>query len=96
MSRAEGQADIHCPISLFATQEGEVIRLTQAINQAPRAAEKAVWAQALIEEVDLLLGCEQYDEENLNCRLCRQFSELRRKTAALIVRAGQLQERRQS
>jgi len=96
MRRAEAQANIYCPISLFARQEAEIIRLTQAINQAPRAAEKAVWAQALIEEVDLLLGCEQYDEENLNCRLCRQFSELRRKTAALIVRAGQLQERRQS
>ena len=109
MSRGERQADIHppsregrsfsgvaCPIRLFARQEGEIIRLTQAINQAPRAAEKAVWAQVLIEEVDLLLECEQYDESSPDCRLCRQLAELRRKTAALIVRAGQLQERRQS
>ena len=96
MSRGGGQPDISCPIGLFARQEGEVNRVTQAINQAPRAAEKAVWAQVLVEAVDVLLGCEQYDEGSQHCRLCRQFSELRRKTAALVVRAGQLQERRQS
>ena len=96
MSRAEGQASIHCPISLFSRQEGEITRLSQAIKQAPRAPEKAVWAHALVGAVDLLLSCEHYDEGNLNCRLCRQFSELRRKTAALIVKAGQLQEHRHS
>ena len=81
---------------LFARQEAEVNRVTQAINQASRATEKAVWAQVLVEAVDVLVGCEQYDEESLGCQLCQQFSQLRRKTAALVVKAGQLQERRQS
>jgi len=96
MRRNERRADIRCPSGLFARQEAEVNRVTGAINQAPRVAEKAVWAQVLVEAVDVLLGCEQYDEGSLHCRLCQQFSELRRKTAALVVKAGQLQERRQS
>jgi hypothetical protein len=89
------QASIHCPIGLFPRQEGEIARLTQEINQARTAAEKAPWAQALIKAVDVLLDCEQYDEESLSCRLCRNFSELRRKTAALVVKAGRLDDRRQ-
>lgn len=88
------QASIRCPIGLFPRQEGEIARLTQEINQARTAAEKAPWAQALIEAVDVLLACEQYDEESLDCRLCRNFSELRRKTAALVVKAGRLDVKR--
>jgi hypothetical protein len=90
------QASIYCPIDLFPRQEDEIARLTQEINQARTAAEKAPWAQALMEAVDVLLACEQYDEERLDCRLCRNFSELRRKTAALIVKAGRLNDHRQS
>jgi len=88
------QANIHCPISLFPKQEAEITRLTQAINQARMAAEKAPWAQELIETVDVLLACEQYDEESLDCRLCRNFSELRHKTASLVIKAGRLAESR--
>ena len=90
------RASIHCTIGLFPRQEEEIARLTQEINQARTAAEKAPWAQALIETVDVLLECEQYDERSMDCRLCRNFSELRRKTAALVVEAGRLEDRRQS
>ena len=90
------QASIHCPIGLFPRQEEEIARLTQEINQARTAPEKAPWAQALIEAVDVLLACEQYDEGSMDCRLCRNFSELRRKTAALLVKAGRLDDRRRS
>lgn len=90
------RASIYCPIGLFFRQEEEIARLTQEINQARTAAEKAPWAQALIETVDVLLACEQYDEGSMDCRLCRNFSELRRKTAALVVEAGRLEDRRQS
>ena len=84
------QASIRCPVGLFPRQEEEIGRLTQEINQARTAAEKAPWAQALIETVDVLLACEQYDEGSMDCRLCRNFSELRRKTAALVIKAGRL------
>ena len=83
-------AGIRCPIGLFPRQEAEIARLTQEINRATTAADKAPWAQALMEAVDVLLACEQYDEQSLDCRLCRNFSELRRKTAALVVKAGRL------
>ncbi len=90
MKETSRRASIHCPIGLFPRQEEEIARLTQEINQARTAAEKAPWAQELMEAVDVLLACEQYDEESLDCRLCRNFSELRHKTAALVVKAGRL------
>jgi len=94
MSRGGRQTGIRCPVSLFARQETEVNRVTRAVNQAPRAAEKAIWAQVLMEVVDVLLGSEHYDEASRHCRLCQEFSQLRRKTAALIVKAEQLDDRR--
>jgi Mor family transcriptional regulator len=84
------QASIRCAIGLFPRQEAEIAQLTQAINRAPTAAEKAPWARELIEAVDVLLACERYDEGSVDCRLCRNFSELRRKTATLVVKAGRL------
>lgn len=90
MRKASTQASIHCPIDLFTRQEEQIIGLTQEINQAPTAARKAPWAQELTEAVDALLACESYDEGSTDCRLCRNFSELRRRTAALILKAGHL------
>lgn len=88
MSQSRSPDGIDCPIDLFPKQEREVVRLTQAINQARTAAEKARPAQALVETVDVLLDCAAYDADNVNCNLCRNFSELRRKTAQLIVTVG--------
>lgn len=90
MKKENRQKSIRCPIDLFSEQEAKIERLTEAINRAPTATEKAPLAQDLIEAVDVLLACEQYDEENVNCRLCRNFSKLRRKTAALVMKAGKL------
>lgn len=90
MTRREKLTRIHCPIDLFPRQEAEIVRLTRAINQAPAAVEKAPAAQALIETVDVLLACEQFDEKSTDCRLCRNFSQLRRKTGVLVVQAGRL------
>jgi len=96
MSGRERRASIRCPIGLYPRQEEEIARLTQAINRTRTAAEKAPWAQELMEAVDVLLACERYDEGSMDCRLCRNFSELRRKTAALVVKAGHLDDRRRS
>ena len=90
MRHGDRPAGIRCPTGLFPRQEEEIARLTRAINQARTAAEKAPWAQQLIEAVDVLLACEQYDEGSMHCRLCRNFSELRHKTAALVIKAGRL------
>ncbi|MBI4770540.1 MAG: hypothetical protein HY784_09070 [Chloroflexi bacterium] len=97
-----GPAGIRCPIDLFPRQEAEIARLTAAINRArpiPRSARagsresapgKVPRAQELIEAVEVLLACERYDESSIACRLCRNFSQLRRKTAALVVKAERL------
>jgi hypothetical protein len=86
------QKSICCPIDLFPKKEAKIERLTEAINRAPTAAEKAPLAQDLIDVVDVLLACEAYDEENVNCRLCQNFSKLRRKTATLILKARGLEQ----
>jgi hypothetical protein len=83
-------AEIQCPIDLFLRQEEKTVRLTREINQARTAAEKAPWAQELIEAVDVLLACEQYDLGSPDCRLCHNFSGLRHKTADLVVKASRL------
>ncbi|MBU0493731.1 MAG: hypothetical protein KKA73_04450 [Chloroflexi bacterium] len=92
MSTAGRPTGVCCPIDLFSTQEAEVARLTAAINQAPKQPHPgaAAAAQELIAAVDVLLACEQYDKHSPDCRLCYQFSELRRQTASLVVKAGRL------
>ncbi len=94
--RREKQTGIDCPIHLFPKQEAEIDRLTQEINRAPTAADKVPAAQALTEAVEVLLACEAYDEENAHCQLCQQFSQLRRKTAEVVIKAGRLDERRRT
>lgn len=85
-------ADIHCPNGLFPKQEAEITRLIQAINHAPTAGQKSPWAQDLIRAADMLLACQSFDEKSLDCCLCRNFSQLRYKTATLVIKAGQLDE----
>ena len=95
MEKADNQASISCPIDLFPKQEVEIARLTRSINEASTAAQKGPFAQSLAEAVTVLLDCPAYDEENVNCNLCRNFSELRRKTANLVVAAGRLDRGRE-
>ena len=92
--KPDSQDKIKCPIDLFPRQEAQIVRLTQEINRARSAAQKAPFAQSLIETVEVLLACESFAEDSSDCRLCRNFSELRRKTAALVVQVGQLDQRR--
>lgn len=82
------QPSISCP--KFRVQESIIARLTQQINAARTVAEKAPKAEGLIEVVEELLDCCEYEEESLDCRLCHNFSELRKKTAELILKAGRL------
>ena len=81
---------IDCPIDLFPSVERKIEDLTTAINRASTAAEKAGPASELRAQVSTLLDCEAYDEDNMNCRLCREFSELRDETAALVEQATRL------
>lgn len=82
------QVAIQCPIGLFEPQEAKIEVLTKAINAARTAAEKTPNARMLIDEVQVLLHCGSYNQADRNCNLCRNFSELRLKTANLIVSIG--------
>ena len=81
---------IECPIDLFAGCEREIERLTTAINHVSALEEKGRLARELLTSVSTLLDCKAYDQNNLNCRLCRELSTLRHKTAAVIDRATAL------
>jgi hypothetical protein len=88
MRSATSKIGIRCPINLFEPQEAKIEALTKGINAARKAPEKMRHASELMDEVGVLLQCPRYDRTNSNCDLCRNFSELRAKTANLIVKAG--------
>jgi hypothetical protein len=85
MPPADEEPQIHCPIRLFESCEVRIRALTGSINEA-QGAEKGALAQALLEEVEQLLDCKDFDNSNENCVICRNFSELRKNTAALVVK----------
>lgn len=87
LSRGTG---IDCPIDLFGPMEREIGKITAAINQAPTPAGKGPLAADLRRAVGTLLACQAYDAGNGNCRMCRELSQLRDKTAALVERAAGL------
>jgi hypothetical protein len=92
MSPGEKRGRICCRAGLFHRQEARVSQLTEAINRAATAGEKAKAAEGIVEEVDVLLGCDEYDEGSVDCRLCRSLSGLRRQTGRLVVKAGRLDD----
>lgn len=89
MSGGSSEPGIQCPIGLFARQEAEIERLSEAMNAAATAWQKVPFARELIEEAGVLLACASRDPANHNCRLCRSITTLRLQTANLIVDVGE-------
>jgi len=92
-STTQTTSKIRCPIHLFEPQEVKIEALTKSMNAARTASEKMPFVHDLIDEVNVLLACESYDEANLNCGFCRNFSELRLQTANVIANVGALGDR---
>jgi len=90
VSDGENRASIQCPIGLFDDQEARMAALAEAVNQASTPLAKAPWAEEIMAAADELLACEAYDESSRDCRLCHRFADLRRRTAALIVKVAQV------
>lgn len=84
---------IGCPINLFESCEAEIGRLTAAVNRAASREEKGRLARELLESVSTLLDCSAHEQNNFNCRLCRDISTLRHKTASVIDKATALGRR---
>jgi hypothetical protein len=84
----ENKAKMNCPT--FQKQEPVIEDISAKINKAKESQEKAVSAEELQKEVNVLLSCPDYDDKSVDCRNCRLITNLRKKTAALIIKAQKL------
>ena len=84
------RASIQCPIGIFDDHEVRMAALAEEVNQVSTPLAKAPWAEEMMAAADDLLACEAYDATSRDCRLCHRFADLRRRTAALIVRVAQV------
>jgi hypothetical protein len=84
----EKEPGIKCGI--FKTQEALIKKATQAINAVQGAIPKAQEAEKLLNEVNILLTCAEYDDKNFDCQACRSIANLRKKMAELMFRASKL------
>jgi len=84
----ENKKRINC--STFQKQESEIKILTDKINKAKGIQVKALYAEELKKEVDVLLSCPDYDGSILDCKNCRFIAHLRKKTANLIIKTKKL------
>ncbi|HQS10357.1 MAG TPA: hypothetical protein PLK13_16170 [Xanthobacteraceae bacterium] len=90
MTVETGEARILCPAGIFAAQEAEIRALTGALNRATRLPEKVAFATRLRAVAEDLLACKDRQADNLNCRLCEDFSHLRANASSLLLRAARL------
>lgn len=81
-------AKISC--SIFQKQEAVIKDITNKINAIEGVTGKAVFAEELRKEVDVLLSCQDYKDTSLDCKNCHFIAALRRKTTDLIVKAKKL------
>ena len=81
-------AKINCPT--FQKQELVIKDITQKINAIEGVAGKAVFAEILRNEVDVLLACQSYKNTSSECENCRFIASLRKRAADLIVKVKKL------
>lgn len=81
-------AKINCPT--FQKQEVVIKDITSKINAIEGVIGKAVFAEELRKEVNVLLSCQDYEDASLDCKNCRFIANLRKKTANIIVKAKKL------
>jgi hypothetical protein len=79
--------------SKFQQKEVIIDRLAQEINAAGNISAKAELATQLLQEVETLLSCENYDSENNICRNCHTISNLRKKTASILLKVKEIKEK---
>ena len=75
---------------VFQKQEAVAKDITNKINAIEGVTGKAVFAEEIRKEVDVLLSCQDYKDTSLDCKNCHFIAALRRKTTDLIVKAKKL------
>ncbi len=82
------QVKISC--SIFQKQEPIIKEFTDRLNKVKDYQQKQELASDLSRYVDMLLECLEYNVNSLDCKNCRFISNLRKKTANIIIRAREL------
>ena len=65
-------------------------QVTDKINKVKGVQEKAILAEELQKEVNVLLSCPEYNDKNIDCKNCHFIAGLRNKTAGLIIKTKKL------
>lgn len=76
--------------SMFSSKNEIMENFAKAINEAANIQKKAYLAACLIKEADALLTCQYVNKRKIDCRICQKISELRKKTAELVIEAQEL------
>lgn len=90
MSAAAAPARIACPARVFARQEAESRRLTDALNHASGAQARVAQANQSHAVAGTLLGCADPQPGTFNSRQCREVARLRANAAGRFLRAARL------
>ena len=82
------ETSINCPT--FQKQEIAIRDITNKINAIQGISGKAVFAEELQKEADVLLSCPDYKDTVPYCKNCRFIASLRKKTVNVIIKAKKL------
>ena len=82
------QDKISC--SIFQKQEPIIKKFTDRLNKVKDYQHKIELASDLSRYVDMLLVCSEYNTAAIDCKNCRFISNLRKKTAELIIKAKKI------
>lgn len=82
------EAKINC--QTFHKQDNAIKAVTDRINAAEGVQKKAPHAKDLKKELDVLVSCPDYNDKSLDCGNCRFVTNLRMRTANLIIKAERL------
>jgi hypothetical protein len=78
--------EIQCLI--YNSQNEKIMSLIQDINSQEKLRDKDVSARILDENVEILLNCKKYNENEYDCINCHTISVLRKRTAGLITKTS--------
>ena len=84
------KSDDYISCNIFQKQESVIKDITSKINAVAAVEEKAVFAEILRKEVDVLLSCQDFKEKSLECEKCRFIGNLRKRTADIIIKVKKL------
>jgi len=76
--------------SIFQQKEPIIKEFIDRLNEVEDYQHKVELASDLSRYVDMLLECLEYNANSLDCKNCRFISNLRKKTANIIIKAKEL------